>query len=195
MFITTNNFAPVTANGDSAPNTNFLNVGETSGQLTINYDFFTVPDEMTVYYGTNPTNNLLFDTGFTNGTGIINVNFGPGTSKFVTIIMNQNGNTNGVGGDAWTYTAGGLQTNYNYLTFTENTNQATIPIKFAVPPFTLTDMGTNYTLSDFELATNGTYRAPTNIFDAFGGWSVPTNLFVLTNGIVGTNALFSEPTR
>ena len=53
IFITTNYFAPVTANGGWEPKTNYLDVGETSGSLTINYDMFTVPDQMTVYYGTN----------------------------------------------------------------------------------------------------------------------------------------------
>ncbi|HEX3857718.1 MAG TPA: LamG-like jellyroll fold domain-containing protein [Verrucomicrobiae bacterium] len=195
VFIATNSFAPVTANGGPAAQTNFLNVGQTSGQLTINYDFFTAPDEMTVYYGTNSGNftlpNALYDSGLTNGANTVTVNFGPGTSTFVTIIMNQFGNpalTNG-GGTAWTYTVGGVQTNFNYLMFTEDTNLTTIPIKFAVPPYTLTETGTNYTLSDFELATNGDYRAPTNIFDAFGGWNVPTNLFVLTNINTGTNII------
>ena len=194
-FITTNNFAPVTANGGGLPQTNFLNVGQTSGTLTINYDMFTVPDEMTVYYGTNsgnfttnlPNPFLLFDTGFVSGTGTINVNFGPGTSTFVTVIMNQFGNPAGANGTAWTYTAGGIQTNFNYLTFTEDTNLATIPIKFAVPPFVLNDQGTNYTLSDFDLATNGTYLASTNIFDPFGGWSLTNQILVGTNLVTTTN--------
>ena len=120
---------------------------------------------MTVYYGTNSSSfipaNALFDSGLVGGTGNTNITFGPGTSTFVTIIMNQFGNpalTNG-GNTAWTYTAGGVQTNFHYLTFTEDTNLATIPIKFAAPPYTLADVGTNFTLSDFNLATNGTYRA------------------------------------
>ena len=36
---------------------------------------------------------------------------------------------------AWTYTAGGVLTNYYYLMFTEDTNLTTTPIKFAPPPF------------------------------------------------------------
>jgi subtilisin-like proprotein convertase family protein len=193
VFITTNNFAPVTATGFAAPETNYLNVGRTSGELTINYDMLTIPDQMTVYYGTNSsdftTANALFNSGFVSFTGTITVNFGPGSSTYVTIIMNQFGNPNG--GTAWTYTAGGVETNYNYLAFTEDTNLATIPIKFAIPPFDLADFGTNYILSDFELATNGDYLAPTNIFDARGGWNlvsnqvvrVGTNLVVLTNQV------------
>jgi subtilisin-like proprotein convertase family protein len=182
-FIATNSIPTVTSSGSAAANTNFINVGETSGSLTINYNMYTIPDEMTVYYSTNiiPA-NLLRDTGLTNGTGTFTVNFGPGASTYVTIIMNQNGNTNGGGGDAWTYSAGGVQTNFNYLMFTEDTNLTTTPIKFAVPPFTVTAQGTNYTLSDFELATNGgvatnaDYFAPASIYDPNGGWTLPTNV-------------------
>jgi subtilisin-like proprotein convertase family protein len=185
-FITTNNFAPVTASGGPAAQTNYLNMGVTSGSLTITYNMFTIPDQMTVYYGTNSatftTNNALFNSGLTSGVNTITVNFGPGTSTYLTIIMNQFGNPST--STAWTYTAGGVQTNFNYLTFTEDTNLTTTPIKFAVPPYVLNDQGTNYTLTDFELATNGavatnaTYFAPTNIYDPNGGWNLPTNLVV-----------------
>ena len=192
LFITTNNFAPVTANGGGLPQTNYLNVGQTAGSITISWDMFTVPDEMTVYYGTNsatfggsanPGNTLLLDTGNVRGAGSTNLVYGPGPSTYLTVIMNEFGNPAGANGTRWTYTAGGIQTNYNYLMFTENTNLTTVPIKFAIPPFTYTAQGTNYALSDFELATNVNYVAPTNIFDAFGGW----NLTNVTYVMVGTN--------
>ena len=67
FFITTNSFAPVTSAGSWQPNTNYINVGSTFGQLTITYDFYTAVDEMTVYYGTTITPaNLILDTGLTN---------------------------------------------------------------------------------------------------------------------------------
>ena len=187
VFVTTNNFAPVTANGGGLPQTNFLNVGQTSGSLTVTWDFFGVPDEMTVYYGTNSAlftpANAIFDTGLVSGSGSTNIVFGPGTFTYLTIIMNQFTNPAGANGTAWTYTAGGVQTNYNYLTFTDNTNLTTTPIKFALPPFVLNDKGTNYTVTDFDQATNGEYLAPTNIYDARGGWTM-TNI---TQMLVGTN--------
>ena len=207
VYYTTNYFPPVTASGGASANTNFLNVGQTSGQLTITYNFYTVPDEMTIYYGTNSANfntnspDFILDTGVTNnpplgGGGAQNtqpetltINFGPGASTYVTIIMNQFGNTNGMGGDAWTYTAGSIQTNYNYLTFTEDTNLTATPVKFAVPPYNLMDFGTNYSLNGFELAPNTDYFAPTNLLDAFGGWSVPTNQIPTNNLVALTNAL------
>jgi subtilisin-like proprotein convertase family protein len=188
-FVVTNNFAPVTANGGGLPQTNVLNLGQTSGSLLITYNMFTVPDQMTVYYGTNSVDFVtngpfcLFNSGSVSGTGTTNIIFGPGTSTFLTVIMNQFGNPAGANGTAWTYTAGGIETNYNYLMFTEDTNLTTVPIKFAVPPFVFTASGTNYDLSDFDLATNGDYIAPTNIYDAHGGW----NLTNRTTMLVGTN--------
>ena len=80
-----------------------------------------------------------------------------------------------------------METNYNYLAFTEDTNQATIPIKFAIPPYTLNDFGTNYSLGDFDQATNGDYPAPTNIFDAYGGWNLTNRILVGTNLVTLTN--------
>src|SRR6185369_14998537 len=152
---------------------------------------------MTVYGGNNPANffigsaDFLFDSGFTNNPPVgpgaqntqwetFNVSVPPGYTN-ITIIMNQFGNPFAVSGDAWDYTAGANITNYSYLMFTEDTNLADTPIKYAVPPFGFSQVSSNYTLSDFELATNGTYTAPTNIYDRFGGWTL------LTNRLVGTN--------
>ena len=191
VFIYTN-VITTSATGGRAPNTNYLAVPITGIQVPITYNFYTVPDEMTIYGGTNTANyyigspDFIYDTGFTN-----NVPSGPGAQNTVpvtmtitvppgytniTIIMNEFGNPYGAGGDAWTYTAGAAMTNYQYLEFTDNTNLATLPIKYAVPPYNFTQGASNFTLCNFESATNGNYQAPTNIPDAFGGWTVPTNL-------------------
>ncbi len=60
-----------TATGGQAANTNYLTVSPLGGTISITYDFFNVPDEMTIYTGTNPatfyTNgspDFLYDTGF-----------------------------------------------------------------------------------------------------------------------------------
>jgi subtilisin-like proprotein convertase family protein len=206
------NILNATASGGANPNTNYLAVDPNGGTVPITYNFYTVPDEMTVYDSTNPadfdTNGayFLWDTGMTN-----NVWFGPGPQDTVpvtinvpypagytniTIIMNQFGNpalTNGTG-DAWIYTAGAAITNFEYLMFTEDSNLATVPIKFAEPPYNFPETATNYAF-DFELATNGNYRGPTNVYDAYGGWTVPSNLVtyarVLTNDqlVVVTNVV------
>ena len=67
-IVVTTNLVNVSPNGNGAPSTNIINVGVTTGTLfPITYNFYTVPDEMTIYYGTNadPT-YLILDTGFTN---------------------------------------------------------------------------------------------------------------------------------
>ncbi|HTX21011.1 MAG TPA: LamG-like jellyroll fold domain-containing protein [Candidatus Aquilonibacter sp.] len=194
-----------TATGGAAANTNYLPVDPAGETVPITYNFYTVPDEMTIYDGSDPTNfyigspTFLYDTGFTNNPPLpggggdentqpetIDVTSQPGYTN-ITIIMNEFGNPYSAGGDAWTYTAGAQLTNFQYLVFTEDTNLTTTPIKFAVPPFSFTGMATNYDLSDFELATNGDYLAPTNIYDAFGGWSMRTNELVGTNLVPWTN--------
>ena len=206
------NVLNTSASGGAAPNTNYLQVPPLGGTVPITYNFYTVPDEMTIYAGNdNTTFNpvlgnpvFLWDTGFTNnpptGPGAqntlpvtINVPVPPGYTN-ITIIMNQFGNPYAAGGDAWIYTAGAAVTNYEYLTFTEDTNLATVPIKYAVPPFNFTEVVSNYTFSDFELATNGNYLSPTNIYDPFGGWSMPTNQIAGTNSVLWTNNLVSVVT-
>jgi subtilisin-like proprotein convertase family protein len=198
------NVLNTTATGNATPKTNYLAVmpGEV---VPIIYNFYTVPDEMTVYAGTNnfDTNNgavLLLDTGFfSNGppgnTPSVTTNVTvPAGYTNITIIMNQFGNTNGTGGDAWDYTAGAAITNFEYLTFTDDTNLANVPIKFAIPPynFTESEFSTNF---DFESAINGDYFGPTNIPDTFGGWTVPTNIVTVSTVFNLTNSQFVQVTN
>ena len=192
-----------TATGGAAANTNYLVVPSSGITVPITYNFYTVPDEMTVYAGNNPATfyllspTFLFDTGFTNnpaGPTTISVTVPPGYTN-ITIIMNQFGNPYASGGDAWIYTAGAVITNFQYLTFTDDTNLANVPIKFAIPPYSFTAESSNYTLSDFELATNGNYYGPTNIYDAYGGWTVPTNLVTISTVFNLTNNQFGQVTN
>ena len=194
-----------TANGDGRPNTNYLAIPNNFAGITvpITYDFYTVFDEMTVYGTTNPATfylgspDFLYDTGFTNnptGPTTINVTVPPGYTN-ITIIMNQFGNPYATRGDAWTYTAGAPITNYEYMVFTDDTNLSNVPIKFAQPPFSLSELASNFTLCDFELATNGLYHGPTNIPDALGGWSVPTNLVTVSSVFNLTNQQFMSVTN
>ncbi|HEU6449022.1 MAG TPA: S8 family serine peptidase [Verrucomicrobiae bacterium] len=159
------------------------------GTLIIHYNFLDAPDSMDVYYdGTDIfsiyTNNPPDGSGG-NLEETFTIPYGPGAATNITIIMNQNGNTNA--DTQWSYTPSVVYYDYNYLTFTEDTNLTDIPIKFAIPPFDLTDLGTNYDLSGFELETNQTYFAPTNIFDGQGSWYLPTNArtvsLVFSNGV------------
>ncbi|HEV2694505.1 MAG TPA: S8 family serine peptidase, partial [Verrucomicrobiae bacterium] len=186
-FVTTNNFTG-TANGNGLPNTNFYNLGSVSGTVPITYNFFTAPDEMTIYYGTNiSTSSLIYDTGLTNGQLNFTLNYGPTNgivSTYLTVIMNQFATTTN-GADAWNYTVGGVQTNYAYLSFTEDTNLTTTPIKFAQPPFTpvtvtnvvivtnitLVPNTTNISSFDFEGVAAGDYAAGSGV----DGWNIISN--------------------
>ncbi|HEY5232223.1 MAG TPA: S8 family serine peptidase [Verrucomicrobiae bacterium] len=202
MILTTNSIANFTAAGTTNASTNFVIVSQSSGTLPVSWDFFQIPDEMTIYDTTNNFTpaNLIFDTGMVSGTGQTNL---PYTTAFgaLTIIMNQFGNTNGAGGDAWTYTAGGVATNYAYLTFTEDTNLTTTPIKFAVPPFVpAITTPTNILTDGFEQTSAGDY---TNGKTFGNGWTVTSNqvsvvtdtnttpygsnFLALANGVISTN--------
>ena len=198
-----------TATGDGSPQTNHLQVDPIGGTFPITYNFYYVMDQMTVYDTTNSSlfdpngTDLLLNTGFTNNPGgpngpwtpeTLSVSYPPGVSN-VTIIMNQFGNPYSVNGDAWTYTAGAPITNYEYMVFTDDTNLSNVPIKFAPPPFSLAELSSNYTLCNFELATNGLYHGPTNIPDAFGGWTVPTNLVTVSTVFDLTNQVFVQVTN
>lgn len=180
-IITTNNFAPVTSAGSYEPQTNQINVGEVSGTLSLDYNFYSLSDQMTVYASTNPADfsiaNAIFNTGMTNGTGQTNISF-TSPSGYLTIIMNQFGNPNDLPGDsdAWTYTLGGLQTNYVYLTFTEDTNLTITPIKFAPVPLVPQISTTTVFTDNFDTDPAGTNTT------TFGGWTVLTNqVAIVTN--------------
>jgi subtilisin-like proprotein convertase family protein len=195
-FITTNVFN-VAANGTAQPNTNYINTGTTSGTFPITYNFYTAPDQMTIYYGTNVTTNMLiYNTGVTfnapiGGGGAQNtypsnilVNYGPTngvTSTYLTIVMDEFPNNFHDGtnrSDYWTYSAGGVVTNYAYLAFTEDTNLTTTPIKFAQPPFVPQTVFSPVWTDSFEAYTPGVF--PPNSFG--GGWQVLTSqVEIVTN--------------
>jgi subtilisin-like proprotein convertase family protein len=138
------NIIPVTSSGGSEAQTNVIDTGLTSGSISISWDFLTQPDWMHVYY----ESNLLMDTGIYSGTGSTNLNYGPGSSTLITIVMNQGNNTNEPG-TAWSYTVGSTTAQYVYATFTENTNETVTPMKFAIPPFTVPNyIGTNAALTN-----------------------------------------------
>jgi hypothetical protein len=163
---------------------------------------------MTVYYGSNVTSaaGLILDTGFTNNPiippsttnspEVLTVSFPPpgvqATSTYLTIVMNQFGNyTNPMTGlpdtnTLWTYTAGGVLTNFEYLAFTEDTNLTTTPIKFAAPPFVpatnnVTTAASNVWFNGFE-GGGRSLGMPVGTYFA-GGWYIT----------YGTVDLFSYP--
>ena len=183
--VITNFFGTQTAGGATA-STNVLGPVGTSGTLLINYDFYSVPDTMDVYYqGVD-----IFSSGPVSNSGQFVIPFGPGLATNLVIVMNQGNNTNST--TAWEYTPSVVNLDYTYVTFTQDTNLTQIPIKFAIPPYDAGDNGTNYTLCNFELATNGDYFGFTNIYDDQGGWTVPTNLVTLTTVLTNASLLVTN---
>jgi len=188
-----NTFPPVSSSGGPEPQTNIVDTGVAGGSVQIDYDFLMQPDEMTIYY----ESNQIFDSGMISNNGTFFINYGPGTSTLLTIIMNQN--TNPVPTTKWTYTVHAVETNYLYLTFTEDTNLTTTPIKYAAPPF-LPNTNTSIAFTDnFDADALGTYSAPAPLLF---GWIVLTNqvdivdnptanslpnLMALDNGAVSNN--------
>ena len=210
VFVYTNVLS-AEAHGGVAPATNYLAV-QPNSTVPIQWNFYRVADQMTIYDTTNPayfdTNSpyLLYNTGLTNNPYVPGGGGGaqdtipitydlpiPAGITNITIIMNQFGNPALDGNDEWYYTAGAPITNYEYLMFTDNTNLAGVPIKFAPTPFDFAEETTNYALSDLNLAPASNYLALTSIPDAYGGWLVPSNLVTVTT--IETNGQFELVTN
>ncbi|NDA66167.1 MAG: hypothetical protein EBY09_05925, partial [Verrucomicrobia bacterium] len=80
-----------TASGGAAEDDFIVNLGTaTAGTITINYDFYFIPDQLRVYYGSSriPANRI-YDTGVTNGANTVTIPFGPGTNNTLLIVMNE----------------------------------------------------------------------------------------------------------
>ncbi|HEX4264762.1 MAG TPA: LamG-like jellyroll fold domain-containing protein [Verrucomicrobiae bacterium] len=183
LNIFTNFFGTTTSGGASATN-NVLVSSVTSGVLVIEYDFFSVPDQLDVFDGAID----IFHSGFVSGAGTFVIPYNLVNGSTLNIVMNRGNNP--VNTTQWQYTPKLVSEDYTYLTFTDDTNLTEVPIKFALPPYDNLDNGTNLALSDFESATNGLYMAPATIFDTNGGWTMTTNdILIRTNYFGGTNLL------
>ena len=172
------NTYPVSHNGDANAYTNSIDTGTNSGVVTINYDLLVLPDTIDVYY--DGVDIWHFDPPYTGSdiSGTTNINYGPGSSTEVSIVINQGGNTN-YPGTAWEYTALTTSAKYLYLDFTEDTNLTTTPIKFAPTPFVPSTVATTNTLDDFESASSGDYLADNG--DSVDIWSVDNNQVSVVN--------------
>jgi hypothetical protein len=130
--------------------------------VLLNYGFYSLPDTMDVYYETN----LLFSSGLVSYSGSTNLSYGPGNSTQIVIVMNQGGNANS--NTAWYYTLTSTRVDPVYVNFTENTNLASVPIKFAPAPFT----NANYTPPS-DPGSNAIFFLPEESLDKFTGHSAP----------------------
>ncbi|MFM2082734.1 MAG: hypothetical protein RL380_1425, partial [Verrucomicrobiota bacterium] len=166
------NVYPTTTAGNATANTNILSVGQNFGKLLVTYEFFTVPDQMVVYYD----GNVIFDSGMTNGTRSFSLDFGPGTATDVVIVMNPGNNTNVT--TAWNYQPTVVTGFENYFIFTENTNSATLPMKFYPPPFRGA-LPMNVFSTNFDTCQFGNYPGPNS---TVADWTVTSGFVrVLTN--------------
>ncbi len=181
------NATPPQASGTAAASTNDIMAGLNQGTVVVNYDFESIPDDLRIYYD----GVRIFDSGLVGGAGQFTVDFGPGLATDVLLVMNEgnNADTNTV----WEYTATVITRAITYAVFSENTNFAQVPIKFAVPPFGTNTGGlpaTNVMTSGFEGLPTGSNAFPALV----DGWTVlDTNTVqvvavpVLAN--TGTNVL------
>jgi subtilisin-like proprotein convertase family protein len=184
------NVASAEGRGGPQEDRNVIDTGVNRGILTVDYEFWVEPDSLHIYYD----GALIYTTGVRGGGGTFSVGFGPGDSTEVVIVVNQGGSPRPT--TRWIYTATVLTTREFYTVFTEQTNLATVPIKFASPPFTTSPgavAGTNrqVLLDSFESYPPGVYPAPVPL----GLWQVrqgavevhgPGNPLVVT-AFEGTN--------
>jgi len=164
------NVAPTTSAGDAQASTNIIGLVDTEGVLQVDYEFFGVPDRMTVYYD----NSLIFDSGLISGAGTFSIDYGPGASTNIVVVMNEGTNPNA--GTRWTYTAR-IVSGYFFTTFTDNTNFARVPIKFAIPPFTNFNYSVTNRITNAVVLNNG-FDVPVGTVigiappTVFSGWRV-----------------------
>src|SRR5207244_1363425 len=85
-------------------NDNIIDTGGTSGTVSVNYNMYYVPDSLDIYYGIAGQGGVRIGgtNGQVSGTGTVTVNYGPGATSIIEIIINQGG---GQSGTVWTYTA------------------------------------------------------------------------------------------
>ena len=87
--------------GGYAEDSRYWDMHSKTGQFTITYDFYSIPDTMDVLYD----GQTIYQTGLINGDGSITLPFGPGNTKLIQVIMNLGDNTDT--GTAWEYTLKG----------------------------------------------------------------------------------------
>lgn len=158
---------PFTSTGGPEEVRTNIDTGQRSGLIQIVYDFFQIPDEIRVYYD----GNRIFDSGLISGAGTFSINYGPGLSTVVTIVMNEGGSKEAQ--TQWHYQAT-ITGPWNYATFTDNTNLAG-PIKFGVPPYFTLPTNRIVFSNSFESVNMLTNQTNFAQMDSFENWTVVTN--------------------
>jgi len=139
------NISVASSSYGAAASTNIIPAPATSGNLVIDYDFWSEADTLHVYLGTNLSPaNLIFDSGAVSNTGTFYVAFATNDSRLISIVIDEARPLT-----TWNYTATLTGPALLYTTFTDNTNLTVTPIKFAPSPFT------NVTLDPLTLTPSG----------------------------------------
>jgi autotransporter-associated beta strand protein len=81
-----------TARGREQEERFLIDTGGTSGTITVDYNFYRIPDQLQIFYPPQENGGTkIYDSGLINGSGTVTVNYGPGTSTFVELVMNPGG--------------------------------------------------------------------------------------------------------
>lgn len=88
-------FIPRNAAGTDFEDVNVVETGATEGSITVDYNFYSIADNIRIYYEGVLLTNLTI-----TGSGFVTLNYGPGTSTSFTIIMNEG---TGLPGTVWDY--------------------------------------------------------------------------------------------
>ena len=175
--LVTTNVIPVNSDGGFEAYTNIVDTGLTSGNFSLAWDFYSVPDQIRVYYD----GQLLFDTGYTNGAGYTNLTYGPGTSALLVVTVNEGNNP--AEGTLWEYVLTSSRREAAYAVFTENTNRTLTPIKFAVPPFAPALTKRIIAEENLDALPTGTYASNSYV----GIWQVTSNSVEIINNAAFAN--------
>ena len=105
------NITPVSSSGGPEASTNQLFTGLTAGTIYIDYNMYSLADDMRVYY----ENRLIFDSGMVTNTGSWTVNYGPGSATSVTLVVNEGGNYDP--NTAWDYVVTSTRAGHLYAGF------------------------------------------------------------------------------
>jgi subtilisin-like proprotein convertase family protein len=210
------NTTPASSSGGPEASTNQLFTGQRAGTIYIDYNMYSLADDMRVYY----ENRLIFDSGMVTNTGSWTVNYGPGSATTLTLVVNEGGNYDP--NTAWDYVVTSTRPGYLYASFVGDAETDATPTKFAPPPFTngvssgpgmpadirflpeeaLDRLVGESTLGEWRLEIEDTRAGPPNGSSALLGWELDFSLqrtipepIQLSHGQALTNTVRAGQTR
>jgi hypothetical protein len=162
---------PQQSGGGESPATNILSLVPHAGLLRIDYDFFTAPDTLDVYY----ENINIFSSGWLQYSGQFNIPYGPGNSTNLVIVMNQNGNP--FPPTVWQYTPAVLQP-VPLSIAVNTTGQITLTWPYSSDTFTL-ESCSDLNAPQWQPATDLSITFSNGVYDATGPITAANQFFRL----------------